>query len=151
MKNILLVTRQSANSCFYYFNRNGIHADRGNWFHKTRQIKVGRRNREGSMRVLISLTFVLSFFLPQSSMVGNASNFNEMENVQEKAFQAAQSCAKGEYLDACDDAIKYYKRSVDLLEKHEDKIFKGIREGDKSSQRILDREERLMRRMDELK
>jgi hypothetical protein len=81
---------------------------------------------------------------------GGKATVNEIENAQERAFQAARSCANGDYLDACDDALKYYKESGYLLVKHQDEIFEGARNGDKSYQKVIDRAQRLQLRVDEL-
>lgn len=99
------------------------------------------------MRCLLAITLLFSTTPLMAGFFGGL-DIEEITDAQEKAFQAASACVSGSYLDACDDLIKYYRKSSELLSEHESEISEGIRDGNSSYQRVVDRARRLQSRID---
>lgn len=95
---------------------------------------------------------IMLFFITIYSMSGffGGLDIDEITEVQEKAFQAGRSCTNGEYLDACDDLIKYYKKQSELFSEHEEEITDGIKDGEPSYKRVVERARRLQSRVDNI-
>lgn len=99
------------------------------------------------MKYLLALTLLFSATPLMAGFFGGL-DIDEITEAQEKSFQAARACVNGSYLDACDDLIKYYRKATELLGEHESEISEGIRDGNSSYQRVVDRARRLQSRVD---
>ena len=105
------------------------------------------------------LTIVISIFVSTILITSTHANagfwggldIDDMSSLQEKAYKAASSCDRREYLDACADFIKYFRDTVNLFKKYEDEIAEGIRKGDSSYIRILNRQKRLLNRSEQIR
>ena len=101
---------------------------------------------ELEFRISFTIFSLLYISTPAPAGFWGGLDIDEMSDIQEKAFQAARACDRGEYLDACDDFISYLPKTAELLDKHFDEIEEGIKDGDSSYIRILERQQRLMKR-----